>query len=91
MSSLYDAALARVRRLASPKHYQVYDLCVAKGWPVRKVSKFLGINAAMIYVFKYRIERRIKKELVRLLAEAEPFLNPPPNSTSAQVNSPSLK
>jgi RNA polymerase sigma-70 factor (ECF subfamily) len=42
--SVLDAAIAQVRAQANPKHFQVFDYCVLKEWPVAKVASTLGMN-----------------------------------------------
>ncbi len=63
---LATAALAHVKARSNPRHYQVYDLLVVKEWPVREVSKALGINIAQIYLIRSRIGRAVRVELARL-------------------------
>jgi RNA polymerase sigma-70 factor (ECF subfamily) len=59
--TVMQAALARVRRQANPKHYQVFDCCVLHNLPVAEVGKMLGLNAAQVYLAKHRITLSIKR------------------------------
>jgi RNA polymerase sigma factor (sigma-70 family) len=59
--TIFDAAVARVRREANPKHFQVFDYCVLKGWPVSRVTATLGLNAAQVYLAKHRIALAVKR------------------------------
>src|SRR5262245_40337496 len=53
-------AVARVKRTVNPKHFQVFDFCVLKEWPVTKVAATLGLSAAQVYLAKHRISQSIK-------------------------------
>jgi RNA polymerase sigma factor (sigma-70 family) len=64
--NLVEAAMARVRKLASPKQYQIFDCHVIKNWPVQRVAKTLGVSAAQVYLAKHRVGAMVKKE-IRLL------------------------
>ena len=64
--AMFDAAVARVRREANPKHFQVFDYCVLKGWPASKVAAILGLNAAQVYLAKHRVAQAVKRA-VRLI------------------------
>jgi RNA polymerase sigma-70 factor (ECF subfamily) len=62
-------ALERVKRRVRPEHYQIFDLCVAQDWPVKKVSKALGVSASLIYVTRHRIAAMLKKEVRQIQNE----------------------
>jgi RNA polymerase sigma-70 factor (ECF subfamily) len=64
----FDAAVARVRQETNPRHFQVFDYCVLKGWSVSKVATTLGLNAAQVYLAKHRVAQAVKRA-VRLLGE----------------------
>ncbi len=64
--NLADAALRRLKQNVDPKHYQVYDLCVVKGWSVSKVAQFLGLNSGNVYLIKHRLTKLLKNEVERL-------------------------
>ena len=59
--TIFDAAVANVRREANPKQFQVFDLCVLKGWPVSRVTATLGLNAAQVYLAKHRVAQAVKR------------------------------
>jgi hypothetical protein len=47
---IYSAqALARVRERIEERQFQVFDLCVAKGWPAADVAQTFGISVARVY------------------------------------------
>ena len=66
--AMFDAAIARVRGEANPKHFQVFDYCVLKGWPASKVAATLGLNAAQVYLAKHRVAQAVKRA-VRQMGE----------------------
>jgi len=59
--SILDAAIAHVRAAANPKHFQVFDYCVLKEWPVAKVASTLGMNAAQVYLARHRVSAAVKR------------------------------
>jgi len=61
--NLLDAAISRVKKKVDPKLYQVFDLAVAKQWPVVRVARALNINVGKVYVTKHRIGKLIKQEI----------------------------
>lgn len=64
--NLWNAALARVKSKVKPKQFQMFDLYVAKEWPVKDVARALGVTATQVYVNKHRVAARIEAELVAL-------------------------
>ena len=58
--AILDAAVARVREQANPKHFQVFDYCVRQGWPAGKVATTLGMNIAQVYLARHRVSRAVK-------------------------------
>jgi len=69
--NLLDAAIERVKRQATPKQFQIFDLSVLRGLPMRDVTKVLKVNAAQIYLARHRVGALVKKEVKRLEAQAE--------------------
>lgn len=67
-SSVFQAAVARVRERANPKHFQVFDLCVRQGWATAKVAAALGMNAAQVYLARHRVSQAVK-QAARLINE----------------------
>lgn len=67
---ILENALARVRAQVQPKHFQVYDCHVIKGWPAREVASRLRTNIAQVHLIKHRIGRLIRQEIRTL--ESEP-------------------
>lgn len=64
-SSALDKALASVKKLVKPKHYQMFELSFVHHWPVSKVAKSLGVTAAQVYLVKHRVGGLLKKEMKR--------------------------
>jgi len=67
--NLMAAAMARVRRRCNPKHYQIFDCYVIKGWAVPKVAGMLGVTHSQVYQAKHRIRTLIKDEIRKLEAD----------------------
>jgi RNA polymerase sigma-70 factor (ECF subfamily) len=69
--NLLAQALERVHRRIDERQFQVFDLCVTKGWAPAQVAQTLGISAARVYLTKHRVLAQVKKELGRLEKMAE--------------------
>ncbi len=67
--SLFDAAIRRVKREADVKQYQIFDLCVVRGWSVASVAQALKVNRGRVYRARFQINRQVKNELTRLQRE----------------------
>jgi RNA polymerase sigma-70 factor (ECF subfamily) len=59
--NLTNAALARVKRLISPRQYQIFDLHVLQNWPASEVSRTLRVNLGLVYLTKHRVAALLKK------------------------------
>jgi len=69
--TLFAAALARVKRQANARHYQIFDLHAVKQWPVQKVAQVLGVSAGQVRLAKHRIAALMRQEVARLEKEEE--------------------
>jgi RNA polymerase sigma factor (sigma-70 family) len=67
--TIFDAAVATVRREANPKQFQVFDYCVLKGWPVSRVTATLNLNAAQVYLAKHRVAHAVKRAARKINAQ----------------------
>ena len=67
--SVLDAAIAQVRAQANPKHFQVFDYCVLKEWPVARVASTLRMNSALVYLARHRVSQAVKRAARRLEGE----------------------
>lgn len=64
--TLLDAAVARVKRKVSAKHFQIFDCTVVKQWPPAKVATALRVSVAQVYLVKHRVAGLLKKEVAAL-------------------------
>jgi len=62
----FEAALAQVRAVVNPRHFQVFDYCVLKEWPAAKVAATLNLNAAQVYLAKHRVSQAMKHAVRRI-------------------------
>lgn len=67
--NLAEAAMERVRRQVKAKQFQMFELYVLQQWPVRDVTRMLGVSAAQVYLAKHRLGHLLRKELRRLKAK----------------------
>ncbi|MBI2511725.1 MAG: sigma-70 family RNA polymerase sigma factor [Opitutae bacterium] len=58
-----EAALARLARRVPAKHFQIFDLYRRQDWPVLKVARELGVNAASVYLISHRLTKLLKAEV----------------------------
>ena len=65
---IQKAVLQRIRNSVKPKHYQIFDAYVIKGWSVEKVAEALGVTPDLVYQVKSRMAAAIQKEASRLEA-----------------------
>lgn len=63
---LSDAAFARIARRAKAKHFQIFDLYCRQQWPVRRISRELGVNSAAVYLINHRLAKQLKVEITKL-------------------------
>lgn len=69
MSNLTEVALQRVKKLVSPKQYQIFHAYVVKEWEVAKVTRELGVSQSQVYLAKHRVGGLIKDEIEKLKRE----------------------
>jgi len=60
---LVTAAIAKVKQRVSPEQYQMFDLCVYKQWPVKRIAKQLGVSRGSVYLARHRITGMLKQEV----------------------------
>jgi len=63
---LLTAAIGKVKRRVKPEQYQMFDLCVFKQWPIKKIASQLGVSQGRVYLARHRIAAMLKQE-VKLL------------------------
>lgn len=64
--NLFAAALDRVKAGVSAKQFLMFELYSLQNTPMRKITRLLGVNAAQVYMAKYRVSRLLQNELKRL-------------------------
>ena len=69
--NLRAAALERLQRQASAKHFQIYVLHVVQGKSAEEVCAMVGGTVATVYVVKHRLSGLLKQILAEL--EEEPL------------------
>ena len=67
--NLLWAALERVKRQVSPRHYQIFHCHVLQEWDVAEVARQLDVSQSMVYVTKHRVGALLKRELTRMKEE----------------------
>ena len=67
--ALLDMARAFVRRRVGARQYRMFELYVLQQQPMRVVTKTLNVNAAQVYMAKYRISQLLKREMKQLQQE----------------------
>ncbi len=68
---LLDAAVARVRRRAKPKQFQIFELYSLRNWPGAKVARELGLSLGQIYLVNHRLKKLLRQELAALERKLE--------------------
>jgi RNA polymerase sigma-70 factor (ECF subfamily) len=64
--ALLEMARSLVKRRVGTLQYQMFDLYAIQQLPMKTVTKRLGVNAARVYMAKYRVTRLLKRELDNL-------------------------
>jgi RNA polymerase sigma factor (sigma-70 family) len=67
--NLLAAALEKLERQVSARHYQVYYLHVIKQYPVEKVARVAGIKPDQVYLIKHRLGLLFKEAISKLEAK----------------------
>ena len=65
-AELLSKVVERVKRKVGIKQFQIFDLLVFKNWPVKKVSRVLGINAGWVYLTKHRVAHLMRREVMMM-------------------------
>ena len=69
--TMWDAAIAQVKKQVALKQFQMFDLYVVKERPAREVAQALGVAVAQVYLAKHRVSALVKHELLQLKAKLE--------------------
>ena len=68
-ANLSQVAIERVKKVVSPKQYQIFHAYVIKEWDTSRVKKELGVSQSQVYLAKHRVGGLIKKEIETLKKE----------------------
>ena len=69
---IINSALTRLKRVVSPKQFQIFKCYCIDEWTVSEISKALNVNAAQIYMAKQRVGKLFRQELERVQSEDGP-------------------
>jgi RNA polymerase sigma factor (sigma-70 family) len=61
--SIYEAARDEVKKNASARQYQLFDLYVTQALPIEEIIETLGVSANQVYQAKRRVSKLIDKEV----------------------------
>ena len=61
--------MEKVKKLVSPKQFQIFDAYVVKDWEASRVREELGVSMAQVYLAKHRVGGLMKKEIEKLQAD----------------------
>lgn len=61
-----EVALAKVRQLANPLQFQIFQLHVINGVPATQVADRLGVKLPQVYFAKYKLTSLVRREVKRL-------------------------
>jgi len=64
--NLLETALERVKQVADPREFQMFDLAVQRGLTPANVAVKLNVTRAHVYYARYKISRLLRRELQRL-------------------------
>ena len=64
--NLLAAAMTRVKKKVTPKHFQIFDCSVRKEWPALKIANALGVSVGQVYLVRHRVAGLLKKEIKAL-------------------------
>ncbi len=67
---LLNMARALVKRRVGARQFRIFELYVLQQKPLKEVTRQLGVNAAQVYMAKYRITKLLQKELKGLEEDA---------------------
>ena len=65
---LLEAAKARVRLRVAPHTWEAFRLSVLEGAPVPEVAQKVGMQVAMVYVARSKVQRMLQEEIQKLEA-----------------------
>lgn len=60
---LLAQACERVKTQVSARQWQMFELGSVQGWPMERITAFLGVNRAQVYMARMRVGRLMKHAL----------------------------
>ncbi len=69
--AMLRAAVERVKRKVNLRHFQIFELLTLQNWTVSRVAKTLRVKQGHVYLARFLVHRKLKKEIEEL--ERQPF------------------
>jgi RNA polymerase sigma factor (sigma-70 family) len=80
---LLEAAKVRVRLRIAPHTWEAFRLVAIEGLPVAEVAARVGMQLAMVYVAKSKVQKMLQEEVVKLDTDSDsPFGRPKDGESS---------
>jgi RNA polymerase sigma-70 factor (ECF subfamily) len=79
---LLEAAKVRVRLRVAPHTWEAFRLVALEGVPAAEVAGRVGLQVAMVYVAKSKVQKMLQQEIRDLEAGSEPLPPEAPGTTS---------
>ena len=70
--NLIDSSLTRIKRIVSPKQFQIFKCYCIDEWTVTEICKALNVNSAQVYMAKQRVGKLFKQELELVRSKDDP-------------------
>jgi RNA polymerase sigma factor (sigma-70 family) len=64
--TLWEQALAGVKKQVAPKQFQIFDLYVLQETPITTITRALGVTASQVYLAKHRVSLALKDEMKKV-------------------------
>jgi RNA polymerase sigma-70 factor (ECF subfamily) len=68
---LLEAAKARVRLRIAPNNWEAFQMAAIDGLPVAEVAGRVGLQVAMVYVAKSKVQKMLQEEIAKLETDCE--------------------
>jgi RNA polymerase sigma-70 factor (ECF subfamily) len=62
--------MERVKQTVKAEQFQIFDLYVLQHWPLKEVTRVLGVSAGQVYLAKHRVSALLKKQARKLAHSA---------------------
>ena len=70
--NLIHTGLTRIKRIVSPKQFQIFKCYCIDEWTVIEICKALNVNSAQVYMAKQRVGKLFKQELELVRSKDDP-------------------